>query len=33
MAELAIPVPATAQKRHGPLVGFVVRLFREKPLG
>ena len=33
MAELAIPVPAAAPKRHGLVVGFTVRLFREKPLG
>ena len=33
MAELAIPVQAAAPRRHGPVVGFIVRLFREKPLG
>ena len=33
MAELAIPVQAAAPRRRGPIVGFVVRLFREKPLG
>ena len=33
MAELAIAVPAATPRRHGPVVGFIIRLFREKPLG
>ena len=33
MAELAMPVEAAAPRKRGPVVGFVVRLFREKPLG
>ena len=33
MAELAIPAPGAARAQHGLVVGLVVRLFREKPLG
>ena len=33
MAELAIAVPAATPRRHGPVVGFIIRLCREKPLG
>jgi peptide/nickel transport system permease protein len=33
MAELAIPVPAAVRAKHGPAIGLIVRLFREKPLG
>ena len=33
MAELAVPVPAAARAQHGLVIGLVVRLFREKPLG
>ena len=33
MAELAIRVPAAARAKHGLVIGLIVRLFREKPLG
>jgi peptide/nickel transport system permease protein len=33
MAELAIPIPAAVRAKRGPVIGFIVRLFREKPLG